>query len=275
MARRQIPTTMRAPVFVLLGLVAVLAVVGNLVTEPEPASVAGPTASASARPSVSPSPAPSAATAPGGTAAADLAIVAGLPDADWFDDGSYAGARDDLFGDAWSVDFDDNGCDARNDTLARDLTAIAVQESECTVTTGTLLDPYTGETISFTRGIATSSEVQIDHLLPLKAVYATGGQAWSQEKREALANDPLNLLAVKGSENGSKSDSMPSDWLPGVYPDVSDRHDLGQRVVWDDLPADTSLQCWYVQRLVPVFVAYELGLTEQDRVAMTTVLETC
>jgi hypothetical protein len=30
-----------------------------------------------------------------------------------------------------------------------------------------------------------------------------------------------------------------------------------------------------VQKLVPVFVAYELGVTEQDRVAMTTVLETC
>ncbi|MFC5930043.1 HNH endonuclease [Cryobacterium melibiosiphilum] len=265
MARRQVPKKLRAPVILLAGLVVALALVGNLLAEPEPTSQPA----ASAAPNADPDP----------DAAATLATVAALPETEWVDDGSYAGARDQLFGDAWSYDFDNNGCDARNDVLARDLTAIRLNAgsnlSECTVTTGTLLDPYTGETISFTRGVDTSSEVQIDHLLPLKAVYATGGQAWSQEKREAVANDPINLLAVKGSENGSKSDSLPSDWLPGVYPDVSDRHDLGQRVVWDDLPADTSLQCWYVQQLVPVFVAYELGLTEQDRVAMTTVLETC
>jgi hypothetical protein len=262
MARTQIPTKLRTFVFLLLGLVAVIAVVGNLLAEPEPTN----------RPAASAAPSVEHLTA---DAAATLHAVEGLPNTDWVDDGSYAGARDVLFGDAWSYDFDNNGCDARNDVLARDLTTISLRASECTVTTGTLLDPYTGETISFTRGIDTSSEVQIDHLLPLKAVYATGGQSWSQEKREAVANDPINLLAVKGAENGSKSDSLPSDWLPGVYPDVSDRHDRGQRVVWDDLPADTTLQCWYVQKLVPVFVAYELGLTEQDRVAMTTVLETC
>jgi hypothetical protein len=262
MARTRIPKKLRTRAILVLGLVAVLAVVGNLLAEPESTN----------RPAASAAPSAENLTA---DAAATLSAVEGLPGTDWVDDGSYAGARDELFGDAWSYDFDDNGCDARNDVLARDLTTISLRASECTVTTGTLLDPYTGETISFTRGIDTSSEVQIDHLLPLKAVYATGGQAWTQAKREAVANDPINLLAVKGAENGSKSDSLPSDWLPGVYPDVSDRHDRGQRVVWDDLPADTSLQCWYVQKLVPVFVAYELGVTEQDRVAMTTVLETC
>lgn len=106
---------------------------------------------------------------------------------------------------------------------------------------GTLSDPYTGETIGFVHGAGTSADVQIDH-----------------------------LLAVKGSENGSKADS-----LPGVYPVVSDRHDAGQRVVWDDLPADTALQCWYVTKLVPVFVAYELGVTPADRAAMSAVLRTC
>ena len=125
------------------------------------------------------------------------------------------------------------------------------------------------------RGQDTSSAVQIDHLLPLKAVYATGGEAWPAEKRAALANDPVNLIAVKGTENSSKSDSLPSDWLPGFYPDVSDRHDLGQRVAWDDLPADTSLQCWYIDKLVPVFVAYDLGVTPEDRAAMTAVLDSC
>jgi hypothetical protein len=204
-----------------------------------------------------------------------LALVAALPDAVYTDNGSYAGNREELFGDAWAFDFDQNGCDTRNDILTRDLTGTDIDAATCRVYTGILTDPYTGETIDFVRGQDTSADVQIDHLLPLKAVYATGGEAWSAEKREALANDPVNLLAVKGTENSSKSDSLPSDWLPGFYPDVSDRHDLGQRVVWDDLPADTGLQCWYIDKLVPVFVAYDLGLTPEDRAAMTAVLSTC
>jgi hypothetical protein len=204
-----------------------------------------------------------------------LALVAALPDAVYTDDGSYAGNREELFGEAWGFDFDQNGCDARNDILTRDLTGADIDPTTCRVFTGILTDPYSGETITFVRGQDTSADVQIDHLLPLKAVYATGGAAWPAEKRAALANDPVNLLAVKGAENSSKSDSLPSEWLPGYYPDVSDRHDLGQRVVWDDLPEDTTLQCWYVDKLVPVFVAYELGVTPEDRAAMTAVLNSC
>jgi hypothetical protein len=204
-----------------------------------------------------------------------LALVAALPDAVYTDDGSYAGNREELFGEAWGFDFDQNGCDARNDILTRDLTGADIDPATCRVFTGILTDPYSGETITFVRGQDTSADVQIDHLLPLKAVYATGGAAWPAEKRAALANDPVNLLAVKGAENSSKSDSLPSEWLPGYCPDVSDRHDLGQRVVWDDLPEDTTLQCWYVDKLVPVFVAYELGVTPEDRAAMTAVLNSC
>lgn len=285
MARTRLPRSIRTPVLVTVGALAVVVFLVSFFTDPDPdpdvdttatpssTTSAPATASSATEATAAPSPVPAAE--PGEQAAADLATLAALPDTEWIDDGSYAGQRDELFGDAWSFDFDNNGCDARNDMLARDLTSVALRGTACTVLTGALLDPYTGETIDFTRGVSTSSEVQIDHLLPLKAVYATGGQQWTPEKRAAIANDPINLLAVKGSENGSKSDSLPSDWLPGFYPDVSDRHDSGQRVVWDDLPSDTSLQCWYVQQLLPVFVAYELGVTLQDRVAMGTVLETC
>jgi hypothetical protein len=209
------------------------------------------------------------------SAAEALALLGALPDAVYSDDGGYAGNREELFGRAWAFDFDRNGCDTRNDILTRDLTASDIDAASCRVHTGSLTDPYSGETIDFVRGQDTSAEVQIDHLLPLKAVWATGGAAWPAEKREALANDPINLIAVKGSENASKSDSLPSDWLPGYYPDVSDRHDLGQRVAWDDLPADTTLQCWYVDRLLPVFEAYQLGVTPEDRAAMMAVLHTC
>ena len=254
---------------ILVVLGAIIAGVGYFSAGGQP--LGQPSAPVTAPPSVAPVLVP-----PAGLSSSEaLALLAALPDAVYTDDGSYSGNREELFGEAWDYDFDQNGCDTRNDILTRDLTATDVDPATCRVYTGILTDPYTGETIDFVRGQDTSADVQIDHLLPLKAVYATGGAAWPAEKREALANDPVNLLAVKGTENSSKSDSLPSDWLPGFYPDVSDRHDLGQRVAWDDLPEDTSLQCWYVDKLVPVFVAYDLGVTPEDRAAMTAVLSTC
>lgn len=255
----------------LIVAIAIVWGVGHFATDQSAGSPTAEPSGQSSTPVNAPVPVPPSALTP----AQALALVTGLPDAVYTDDGSYAGNREELFGEAWALDFDQNGCDTRNDILTRDLTGTDIDPATCRVYTGILTDPYTGETIDFVRGQNTSAEVQIDHLLPLKAVYATGGAAWPAEKREALANDPVNLLAVKGSENSSKSDSLPSEWLPGYYPDVSDRHDLGQRVVWDDLPADTSLQCWYVDKLVPVFVAYDLGVTPEDRAAMTAVLSTC
>ncbi|HJG46855.1 MAG TPA: deoxyribonuclease, partial [Corynebacterium variabile] len=47
-----------------------------------------------------------------------------------------------LFGQAWA-DVDRNGCDTRNDILARDLTDITYKDGTCRVLTGTLDDPYT------------------------------------------------------------------------------------------------------------------------------------
>jgi hypothetical protein len=266
-------TRTRRPVLLLLVILAgaVVAGVGYVSSGvPQAWTGAQPTALPTAQPTAQP-----VVPATALSSAEALALVAALPDAVYTDNGSYAGNREELFGDAWAFDFDQNGCDTRNDILTRDLVGTDVDPATCRVFTGILTDPYTGETIDFVRGQDTSADVQIDHLLPLKAVYATGGEAWSAEKREALANDPVNLLAVKGTENSSKSDSLPSEWLPGFYPDVSDRHDLGQRVVWDDLPADTGLQCWYIDKLVPVFVAYDLGVTPEDRAAMTAVLESC
>jgi hypothetical protein len=53
------------------------------------------------------------------------------------------------FGDGW-VDTDHNGCDSRNDVLARDLTGETFKPGtrDCVVATGTLADPYSGRTSS-------------------------------------------------------------------------------------------------------------------------------
>ena len=68
------------------------------------------------------------------------------------------------FGQRWA-DTDHNGCDTRNDILARDLARPTFKAGthDCVVLTGTLAEPYTGATIEFQRGDKTSSLVQIDH----------------------------------------------------------------------------------------------------------------
>jgi hypothetical protein len=92
--------------------------------------------------------------------------------------------------------------------LKRDLTEIVfkVKTRNCVVESGVLLDRYSGETINFVRGNVTSMEVQIDHVVALSNSWQTGAFKLSVIQRTALANDPLNLFAVKGRLNSQKGD---------------------------------------------------------------------
>ncbi|MFP3460075.1 HNH endonuclease family protein [Arthrobacter globiformis] len=119
------------------------------------------------------------------------------------------------FGPAWA-DTDHNGCDTRNDILARDLTNETFKPGtdNCVVTTGTLADKYTGTRIEFVRGQDTSTAVQIDHIVPLSDAWQKGAQQLSADQRKKLANDPVNLMAADGPTNAAKGDKDAATWLP-------------------------------------------------------------
>jgi len=154
------------------------------------------------------------------------------------------------FGQAW-YDTDHNGCDTRNDILRRDLKSKQMQNA-CKVTAGTLApDPYTGTSIRFIYGGA--SEVDIDHLVALSDAWQKGAATWAAGKRLALANDPLNLLAVDSSINRSKGDGDAATWLP----------------------PNKAFRCTYVARQVAVKGKYGLWVTSAERDAMVRVLTTC
>jgi hypothetical protein len=155
-----------------------------------------------------------------------------------------------LFG-GW-IDADGDCEDTRNEVLARDLTGIT-SEDGCTVATGTLEDPYTGSTIAFVRGAATSGDVQVDHVVSLGNAWLTGARRLSQADRVALANDPLNLLAVDGPANGSKSDHDASEWLP----------------------PHEAFACEMVAAQIAVKSRYGLWVTAPEKNAMAGVLATC
>lgn len=164
-----------------------------------------------------------------------------------------------LFGQAWSDDVTvaggHNGCDTRNDTLARDLQDIVFRPGThyCVVLSGTLLDPYSGETIPFTRGKGTSQAVQIDHIVALSDAWQKGAQQISEEQRRNLANDPLNLQAVKGVVNQQKSDGDAATWLP----------------------PNTEYRCEYAARQVVVKQEYGLWVTPAEHDALDRQLATC
>ena len=158
------------------------------------------------------------------------------------------------FGAAWS-DVDRNGCDTRNDILKRDLKSIVFKSPSdpCVIISGVLIDPYSGESIPFLRGVATSAQVQIDHVVALSNAWQTGGFKLSADTRKAFANDPLNLLAVKGSLNSQKGDGDAATWLP----------------------PRKSYRCAYVSRQVAVKAKYGLWLTAPEKAAILKILKTC
>ncbi len=160
----------------------------------------------------------------------------------------YARAQ---FGDGWA---DAGNCDVRNAILKRDLLEVQTKSAtDCTVLSGTLHDPYTGETVAFVRGNTTSDDVQIDHVVALSDAWQKGAQQLTGEVRRQLANDPLNLLAVDGPANNQKSDSDAASWLPPNKP----------------------YRCRYVARQIAVKEKYQLWVTQAEHDAMRGVLEGC
>jgi hypothetical protein len=78
----------------------------------------------------------------------------------------------------------------------------------CYVSTGTWNDRFSGKTYH------RASDLDVDHIIPLKWASIHGGLSWSSQKKEESANDPLNLLAVDVGLNQSKGVKGPTQWMP-------------------------------------------------------------
>jgi hypothetical protein len=156
-----------------------------------------------------------------------------------------------MFSDDWDYY---NGCDVRNRILARDLVQYNYRSgSNCIIETGVLQDPFTGQVIAFVRGVRTSLDVQIDHVVSLSDAWQKGAQQLSSYQRFMIYNDPLNLLAVWGPANSQKSDADAASWLP----------------------SNKGFRCSFVARQIAVKVKYQLWVTQAEHDAMTRVLATC
>lgn len=153
----------------------------------------------------------------------------------------------DQFGDGWASI---NGCTTRQIILHRDLVDVSMSD-ECTISTGTLQDPYTGSVINYSK--SNPSAVQIDHVVALSDAWQKGAQQLSKEQRIQLANDPLELLAVDGPANQQKGDGDAATWLP----------------------KNRAFRCNYIERQIAVKQKYFLWVTEAEKEAMVFVLKGC
>lgn len=157
----------------------------------------------------------------------------------------------DRFGQAW-LGADRNGCDTRNEILGRDLATQQLRPGQdCVVERGDLEDPFTRSRIVFARGVSYS--VDIDHVVALGNAWVSRAWKWDIHQRAAVANDPLNLLAVDAGANRQKSDGDAATWLP----------------------YNTGYRCAYVARQVTVKSKYGLSVTPAERDAVRRVLATC
>ena len=134
----------------------------------------------------------------------------------------------DQFGHGWA-DFDGDCQNSRMEALISQSTnQVRFAEDGCRVVSGRWISPFTGNVIH------DASDIDIDHVVPLKWAWEHGADGWDQGKREQFANDPVNLWSVELPLNRQKGAKGPEEWLP---------------------PAG---QCQYVSRFVRIVKGYDL-----------------
>lgn len=146
----------------------------------------------------------------------------------------------------WS-DADGDCQDTRHELLIRySLAPIAYTDvGNCKVATGLWMDPYTGSFFEL------ASDLDVEHIVPLKWAHDHGAASWSREKKREFAEDPDNLWLVDDGRNQSKGHRGPDQWMPPYGP--VRRH--------------------YIQRFLAVVEKYGLESSEEEGRIFLALLE--
>lgn len=153
----------------------------------------------------------------------------------------------DRFGNWDSAD----GCNTRDRVLARDLVNVGYDGDTCDVVSGTLNDPYSGQTIELVT-TSNNSSIDIDHIVPLSVAWYYGANTWNDERRNDFYNDMAGLQATGAQVNGSKGNKTISRWLP-----------------------QESYTCEYVIRYVTINDTWDLAMPQADIDTARAILPGC
>ncbi len=109
------------------------------------------------------------------------------------------------------IDADGDGLDTRQEVLVLESLVTQTVNDNGRVAEGLWSGPYTGFVTS------DPSDLDIDHMVPLKEAHRSGAHAWDRQRREDYTNDlghPQALIGVKAGANRSKGDGDPANWMP-------------------------------------------------------------
>ncbi len=144
-----------------------------------------------------------------------------------------------------------NGCDTRDRVLIDEsLTNAQVSYPGCVVLAGDWYSSFDNVTTS------DPTDLDIDHLVPLKEAWDSGAINWTASQREAFANDLDDnraLIAVTASSNRSKGAADPSNWIPPHQPAV----------------------CGYLEDWVAVKVRWQLSMDSSEHGRVRNLLNDC
>jgi len=124
----------------------------------------------------------------------------------------------------WS-DLDKDGLNTRQEVLMRDFD----KQNNYWIT------PYLKKEVRDARSI------DIDHIVPLKEAYLSGGKDWSKEQKEIFANDEENLTVSYFSANRKKGSKDIANWLP------------------------TFNKCWYIKQFIYIKKKYQLSFDKKEK----------
>ncbi|KAF9932622.1 hypothetical protein BGZ67_004664 [Mortierella alpina] len=139
-------------------------------------------------------------------------------------------------------------CNTRETVLKRD-GANVTTDSSCAAKSGTWYSPYDGATWT------QPSDIDIDHVVPLKEAWVSGARLWTDAQRQAFANDLTRpqLMSVTDNVNQAKGDQDPATWMPPL----------------------SSFHCTYLRAYVEVKHYYNLTVDSSEKSAISSKLAPC
>jgi len=146
------------------------------------------------------------------------------------------------------IDTDKDGCNTRSEVLIEEAVVKPKIGSKCKLTGGKWLSTYDGKSVS------KSSDLDVDHMVPLAEAWRSGAWKWSAAQRQAYANDLSDsraLIAVTLSTNRSKGDKDPALWLPAKE------------------------QCTYTVNWIAIKVKYSLTVDIKEATKLNTLIDSC
>ncbi|MGC5022365.1 HNH endonuclease family protein [Micromonospora sp. DT47] len=148
------------------------------------------------------------------------------------------------------IDADGDGCHTRNEVLLAEAVSSPTVSGTCTLSGGRWYSYYDNAYWTIT------SDLDIDHMVPLAEAWDSGARNWTTSRRQAYANDLGDhrpLVAVTDNVNQAKGDQDPATWMPSY----------------------SSARCRYVNEWVATKIRWRLTVDSAEKSALSSWANSC